>query len=459
MRIGLDFGTTNSGAAVYDGRHVHHFALDPTGQDPTVIRSTMYITRDQQHTIGKEAVDLYYEQNIGRPSKMIQQRIGEIEMTLGEVGSVKGYPITEGTYIRDVYALVDELTPGRLLHSLKSGLASNLKEISIFGRSYLLEELIAIFLKTLIQRIEKQTGKLVEGIVMGRPVHFVESGGEQDDLRAQERLRLAAELAGISDVQFELEPVAAALYFELAMNQPKNALVFDLGGGTLDMTVLRLGEPDNRRIYAAGGVGIAGDTFDKRILEGLLLDHFGRNSTWGPDAVPFPNHYTDALLNWQTIPEMIKPETLQFLHRVRQTSSHPRQIRSLESLLANNYAIQLFDEVERAKIALSSSFMDRIQLTGQDIDVWQPITRTQFESLIGKEMDTIRACLQDTIDRSGLNAADIQVAIRTGGSSQIPCIIRMLEEIFGAGNVITSDFFTSVSAGLAIRAWMEDRDT
>ncbi|MBN1317696.1 MAG: hypothetical protein JXA42_19590 [Anaerolineales bacterium] len=136
MRIGLDFGTTNSGAAVYDGRRVHHFALDPANQDPTVLRSTMYITRDHQHTIGKEAVDLYYEQNIGRPSKMIRERIGEIEMTLGDVGSVKGYPITQGTYIRDVYALVDELTPGRLLHSIKSGLATSLKETTIFGRSY-----------------------------------------------------------------------------------------------------------------------------------------------------------------------------------------------------------------------------------------------------------------------------------------------------------------------------------
>jgi len=109
MRIGLDFGTTNSGAAVFDGRRVRVFPLDPSSHDPGVMRSTIYITRDHQTFIGREAIDTYYGQNVGRPSRMVRQHIGEIEMTMGDVGSVKGYPVGPTTYVRKVHALVDEL--------------------------------------------------------------------------------------------------------------------------------------------------------------------------------------------------------------------------------------------------------------------------------------------------------------------------------------------------------------
>jgi hypothetical chaperone protein len=308
-----------------------------------VLRSALYITRQHQVSIGRQAVDDYYRQNVGRPSRMVQQRIGEIELTVGDVGSVKGYPVGPATFIREVHALVDELTPGRFLHSLKSGLATGYEGTTIFGRYYELDELIATYLWEIRQRVEAQAGQAVTGVVLGRPVHFVDSRGAEDDQLAQERLRRAAHEAGFQEVEFELEPVAAALFYELTLDEPQNVLVFDLGGGTLDITVMRLGEPGQRRVFATGGVGIAGDTFDKRIIQWRLLDHFGRGSTirraYGKDqdedAIPFPSQYTDALLDWQAVPELNKPETLHFLRQAYLSSSHPKQIRALESLLVN----------------------------------------------------------------------------------------------------------------------------
>jgi hypothetical chaperone protein len=456
MRIGLDFGTTNSGAAVFDGQRVHVFPLDPSSHDPRVIRSTVYVTRDHQILIGREAIDTYYRQNVGRPSKMVRQRVGEIEMTTGDVGSVKGYPVGPTTFVRDVYALVDELTPGRLLYSLKSGLATGFEGTTMFGRYYELEELIAFYLREIRERIEAETGQAIGGVVLGRPVNFVDSGGEADNQRAEGRLRRAAQEAGFREINFELEPVAAALFYELKVSGPQNVVVFDLGGGTLDITVMRVGEPGKRRVFATGGVGIAGDTFDKRIIEWRLLNHFGRGSTWGEDAMPFPSQYTDALVNWQAVPELNKPETLHFLRLARMTSSHPKQIRALESLLVNNYAIYLFDEVERAKIALSSAYFDVIRLTGDDIDVWQPITRSQFESLIARETRRIEACLLDTLERSGLPPDEVHAVVRTGGSAQIPCFIEMLGRVFGPEKVVLAEVFSGVTAGLAIRAGMSE---
>jgi hypothetical chaperone protein len=453
MHIGLDFGTTNSGAAVFDGKRVHVFPLDSASRDPGVVRSVLYITREQEVFVGQEAVDEYYRQNVGRPSRMVRQYVGEVEITMGDVGSVKGYPVGPATFVRDVYVLVDELTPGRLLRSLKSALSSDHAGTDVFGRTYTLEELIAIYLRALRERVEAETGEPVEGVVLGRPVTFVDSSTEADDRRAEDRLRRAAEMAGFSEVIFELEPVAAALHYELTVGEPQNVVVFDFGGGTLDITVMRLGgDPAERRILSTGGVGIAGDAFDQRIIERLLLDHFGRGTTWGEDDAPFPGQYTDPLAHWQTILQLNRPETFDFIRRARLTSSHPERLQALESLLMNNYAMRMVAQVEQAKIALSSTRFATIQLTGEDIDVWQPVTRSQFETFIADAVRRIEACLLDTVERSGLGVDEIDAVVRTGGSAQIPCFVEMLARIFGSQKVVLSSVFSGVTSGLAIRA-------
>jgi hypothetical chaperone protein len=442
MRIGLDFGTTNSGAAVFDGQRVHLFPVDHPSHDPTVIRSTLYITRDHQVSIGQEAIDTYYHQNTGRPSRMVRQYVGEIEMTFAEIG----------TFVKDVYIMVDELTPGRLLHSLKSELTSSYEGTTIFGQYYELEELIAIYLREIRQRVEAEAGEPIDSVVLGRPVSFVGGDETTDSQRAEKRLRRAAEMAGFRDVSFELEPVAAALHYELSAEEPQNALIFDFGGGTLDITVMRIGEPGGRKVYATGGVGIAGNVFDQRIIEGVMLDHFGRGTTWGDDDAPFPSQYTDALVDWQTIPELNNPETLHFLQLAQIQGSHPSRVRALESLLVNNYAIRLINAAEQGKVALSAAPFTLIQFTGEDIDVWQPVTRSQFEALIADPARRIEACILDTLKRSGLRASQIDTVVRTGGSAQIPHFIEMMGRIFGPEKVILSDVFSGVTSGLAIRA-------
>ncbi|UCC62469.1 MAG: Hsp70 family protein, partial [Anaerolineae bacterium] len=322
----------------------------------------------------------------------------------------------------------------------------------------------------------------VEGVVLGRPVNFAGSSSPADNARAVERLRRAAERAGFPEVAFELEPVAAALHYELTLDRPQNVVVFDLGGGTLDITVMRVGEPGHREVFATGGAGIAGDAFDQRVIQALLLDHFGRGSTVrlsptaefvpsegeglrtsthdeasGERDAPFPSQYTDALVNWQAIPELAQPETLHFLHLAQIDGSHPARVRALESLLVNNYAVRLFDEVEGAKIALSEAHFALIRLAEEEIDIWQPLTRSQFESLIAAETQRIEACLLETLDRSGLSAGEVDAVVRTGGSAQIPCFVEMLGRVFDPEKVVLSAVFSGVTAGLAIRAAMDQK--
>jgi hypothetical chaperone protein len=448
--IGVDFGTTNSGAAVVEEGQVRALPLDPASRDPAVMPSALYVTREHETYLGQEAIHTYYRQHVGRPSHMVRREVGEIEITLSDVGSVKGYPVGPQEIVRTVHTMVDELSPGRLLRSLKSALATHYEGTRIFDRSYTLEALIGAFLAGVRERAEAALGRPVRGAVLGRPVHFTDSRGKEDDRRAEARLRTSAELAGFEKVRFELEPVAAALHYASGMDAPGTLLVFDLGGGTLDITVMRAGQ-GLQEVYAVGGLGIAGDTFDRRLMAGTVLDHFGRGSTYGPDGAPFPTRYTDALLHWQTLPELSRPAELRFLRQAQQNSSDPRALRALESLLVHNSAARLYDAVEEAKIALSAVPFARIAVQEEGLDLWQPVTRSQFEALIAEDAERIEACVRDTLARSGLAARQVDAVVRTGGSSQIPCLGTMLDRIF-PGKVVQHEVFRGVAAGLAIRA-------
>jgi hypothetical chaperone protein len=445
VHVGIDFGTTNSGAGFFDGERVHLFPIDPAGRPPTVARSALYITRDHEVLIGRHALESYYEQNSGRARKLVREYAGLLSQVYSD-----GLEVVER-----VYAQVDELSPGRLLRSLKSELAGSYQATRIFGHVYSLEELIGLFLGEIRRRVEELTGAPVDGVVLGRPVNFVGQEDAAGNQRAEARLRLAAQQAGFEDITFELEPVAAALHYELGIDEPQNILVFDFGGGTLDLTVMRIGKRGKRQIFATGGVGIAGDVFDRHIVARLLLEHFGRNTTWS-DEMPFPTQYTDALLNWQTVLDLNRPEVLRFLRHVQMNGSHPARVRALESLIVNEEAIRLYDAVEQAKITLSEERFALIRLATTDINLWQPITRSQFEALIGQELERIRACLLNTVADSGLRTEEIDAVVRTGGSSQIPVFIHMLEEIFGREKVILSEVFSGVTSGLAVRASLLD---
>ncbi|MCC7448353.1 MAG: Hsp70 family protein [Anaerolineae bacterium] len=442
MRIGMDFGTTNSGIAVYDGVQVRVLKLDPVAAS-SVMRSVIYLTRDHELHVGQAAIDLYNAQNINRERRMVRKRVGRVEMTFAEVGNVA----------TDVHVFVDELEPGRLMRSLKSALATPYTGTAIYGRDYTLEALVALYLRATRERASALLETDVTEVVLGRPVHFVSAESAEDDQRAEDRLYKAARLAGFTDVAFEFEPVAAAKHYAQSVGKPQNILVFDFGGGTLDLTVMRVAPGKPADILAIGGVGIAGDRFDQRIVEQLLLPHFGKGVTWGDKSLPVPRHLIEQITVWEGLSTLATVENRSFLHRMQTQCTAPARLFALESLIFNFYGFALFETVETVKRQLSGMPFDTIRFVGQDIDVWQPVTRSQFESIIRSEWRRIRDAAVDVVQRSGVKPEQIDAVVRTGGSSSIPIFLDMLGELFGADKLATEDLFTGVTAGLGICAW------
>jgi len=442
MIVGMDFGTTNSGMAVYDGRSVNILPLDPANNNPRVARTALYITNEQQIYIGRDALNRYFEQNVGRPVKTKKVWIGEIEIRGADMH-----------YVTDVYVYVDVFSPGRLLLSIKTSLRDSDYPGTIIGQHYYsLENLIALYLNITKTRAEQHLGQPLRQVVLGRPVRFATD--PQKDRLAQIRLLQAAFQAGYETVYLQREPIAAAYSYEASIDAPQNVLVFDFGGGTLDLTVMRLGEPTPQRVLATGGIPVAGDVFDQKLVRAKLPRHFGQGSHFGPrhKALTVPSWIYDAFSSWQTILELQTAENKKMLREIAQTAQRRYQIEALESLVSSNYGLQMFDIVEQAKRTLSDKRGATITLEGPGFKVQEFVTRTEFETIIRAEIQAIDAHIDETMATSGLKSEQIDAVIRTGGSSQVPAFDEMLQRKFGPEKVQRVDTFSSVTAGLGIFA-------
>jgi hypothetical chaperone protein len=437
VKVGIDFGTSNSGVAVYDGQRVKLLPVDPKNVLPEVIKTVLYITRDYRTSIGQEAVENYYRDNVNRQRHYVKQWAGEIDVYGGDMH-----------YVRDVYVYVDELKPGRLLQYLKTALRKeSYTGTQVFERYFTVGDLAKTYLSLLKQRAEELLGERVHSVTLGRPVKFSES--PEQDRKAQETLRQAAQEAGFKEVDFELEPIAAALDYEQSIGKPQNVVIFDFGGGTLDIAVMRLGDPRQREVYASGGVDIAGSDFDRTIIEKRMLSHFGLGRV---------NHHPEilemihAIPDWMALPELGTPINRNILEKAIQAGTAPVQVKALQGLIYNDLAFTFYNRVEAGKIALSNNGATIISLEDKDIPLWELYTRHQFETDIQHYLVDVEKVLLDTLARSGLEPGEIDAVVKTGGSSNIPLFTEMLTRIFGREKVKESNAFTSVVAGLAIKA-------
>ncbi|MGI8586684.1 MAG: Hsp70 family protein [Chloroflexia bacterium] len=451
VRLGIDFGTSNTSVALFDGRRVTLFPIDPANYAPQTCRSLLYMRRVGGRFIGKEALKTYFADNTDRPHRWVRQVVGRHEY------------VSEFTKVGNFYLDVDEAEPGRFFESLKTGLRTTLTLSTLLldptpqrgsapsGMMYSVEDLIGEFLAEVKQRAEAELGGRVDSIYLGRPVHF--SSAPEVDQAAAAHLEAAACSAGFREVIFEYEPVAAAFNYELTLTGPQNVLVFDFGGGTLDVTVMRIGGGEPAEILSLDGVPIGGDDLDSRIMEGKLLKYFGQGVRFGAGRQEFPHHILERITRWQTIRELDNPTTMLFLSEAEATAASPRAIRALRTLIAHDLALPLYEEIERAKIDLSSKEETSLRMFNRDIAINERITRAEFERLITNELVGIGTCVDRAVAASGLSPDQIDVVLRTGGSSSIPAFVRLLESRFGAEKIRKQDLFTGIAAGLGIAGW------
>jgi hypothetical chaperone protein len=448
LKVGIDFGTSNSGVAVYDGQRVKLLPIDRQNVLPEVVKTVLYVTRDYKCSIGQEAVALYYRDNVNRQRRFVKQWAGEID-----------YFGADMSYVRDVFVYVDELKPGRLLQYLKTALRKDgYAGTQIFERFYTVGDLVQTYLGLLKTRAEEILGEPIDAVTLGRPVKF--SVHPESDRKAEETLREAAQAAGFKQVDFELEPIAAALDYGQSISEPQNVVIFDFGGGTLDIAVMRLGGPSTgshrpgsfrggREVFASGGVDVAGSDFDRTIIEKRMLPHFGFGLV---NHQPEIQEMIAAVPDWMALPELGTPQNRNILDKAIRAGLAPVRLKALQALIYNDLAFTFYNRVEAAKIALSDEGAAVISMDDKDIALWELYTRFQFESDIQHYVAQVEKVLLDTLFAARLEPGEIDAVVKTGGSSNIPLFTGLLARIFGAEKVKQSNAFSSVVAGLAIRA-------
>lgn len=457
MWLGIDFGTTNTSAATYDGKQLHYIPLDPLDGSEYNLRSMIYVDARHRVRLGLDAVQTFLREDTGRPVVLEEKVVGTIENTVAGQGfetetGEQGGPIT---IIYDVHVLEDVGIRGRLLQSIKTGLRSgSYGGTKIFGRYYTVEELIACILRHVRQRAEEHLGQPVTGALVGRPVTFAHDPAV--DQLAEEKLRRAAHLAGFGEVDFLPEPVAAAAFYVNHTPRRQTILVFDFGGGTLDLTILKVGDGGTWETLASTGVLVGGDDLDSAIMRGKVAPYFGTQSAidvnFDGRLVPFPERLAQLLDQWQTIPALTRPENLQIIRRGIRYGNDRAAFGALETLATMNYGFALFGAIEKAKRELSAQPAAEIKLQLEEFALAAPLSRPEFERLIDDERAEVRAGIREAIAAAGLRPEQIDVVAATGGSSSIPAFQALLRSELPGAEIVLSDLFGSVTGGLAIQA-------
>ena len=455
--LGVDFGTTHTSAAIYNpsGQDAPRFiTLDPLNTSPTVLRSMIYVNRAHEQRLGLEAVQIFLREDTGREVIFEERVVGTIENTVAQVTRGPLEPDGPITIIYDVHIDEDVGARGRLLQSIKTGLRSpSYWGTNIFGRDFTIQELIALILRHVREQAEAQLGEPVRCVTLGRPVKYSDEAGT--DQLAEQRMREAAALAGFDEVSFLAEPIAAALFYLQNVQSPQTLLVFDFGGGTLDLTVLRA-DGTSHEILAATGVLLGGDDLDSALMREYVAPCFGTttpiDTNYDGSVLRLPEDDVRLLYQWQTIPQLSRPRPLGRIQRALRHGSDRAAFAALETLVTQNYGFPLFERIERAKRALSDEEQTRLTMQQGHIHLDLPITRRQFNAAIRDEVADARAGVRQVLAAAGVAATAVDVVVTTGGSSAIPLFQQMLVREFPEARFVQSDRFGSVTGGLAIAA-------
>lgn len=462
---GVDFGTTNTSAALCDGTNTWALRLDSHNDTPTSLPSLLYMSREGEEIVGRQAADAFIQRNVDREVKLKQVDLGvAVEAYVGaEPDKSDSYnpALVMDPNVRHAMrarATLEVNSPGRLFQSLKTLLRQPaFRSTEVFGTQYQIEELVAYILKVVKSEVDAAAGYDVEKAVFGRPVLFSEE--EEENVLAENRLRTAAQLVGFKEVVFFYEPVGACVEYAVDISERQRLMVVDIGGGTCDVCIMEFQGGDtvgerlaSSRILGVAGVPVAGDALDREIIRNKLFPLFGSRARYGPSKLPMPQHIYNQILDWQNIYKLNTEETINWLLAAEASSDYPEGFRALRCLIRRNYGYLVAREVEAAKKRLSEDKATHINIVRDEIALHELLEREEFAHIIELILDRMLESIVEAEKRAGIQAQDLDFILTTGGTCLVPAVQEMLKQRFGAERLRSRDTFTSVASGLAVVA-------
>ncbi len=423
LSIGVDFGTTNTVVAVASRERGVTVARFPNGgvlED--VYRSVLCFERRDDDRL------LRVDASAGPAA---------IERYLASVGET------------------------RFIQSFKSHVASAVfRDTRIFSTRFLFEDLLARFFSILLDDADGQIPRTGGPIVSGRPVAF--AGGNPDEALAHRRYDAAYEKAGMPRPTYVYEPVGAAYYYAQRLQGDATILVGDFGGGTSDFSIIRF-ERRNGALRAIplghAGVGIAGDSFDYRIINAVVSPALGKGSQYRSmgKVMEVPAHYYANFARWHQLAMLKSADNRRELEKLQKIALRPELIGKLIEVIENDWGFSVYRAVSAAKLALSSRPEAVFSFAKGDIAIERNITVADFEGWIAGDLARIGTAVDELFAREKLPLAAIDRVFLTGGTSYIPAVRRLFVDRFGPDRLDTGGQFESIAHGLALIGLEEDR--
>lgn len=341
----------------------------------------------------------------------------------------------------------------RFVQSFKSVAASpSFERAMIFNKPYRFEDMGRLFLQRLVAHAGGRLDMRPRRVIVGRPVEY--AGARPDAALARQRYDLMLAAFG-TEIYYVHEPLGAAHSYASRLTEPATILVADFGGGTTDFSIVRVAEPGSARRcvpLASSGIGIAGDRFDYRIVDRLVLPLLGKGGNYRSfdKLLEIPGGYFADFADWSRLALMRNRRTLDELRRLQRDAVDPEPIGRMIALIEHEQGFPLYDAVGRLKRALSGADHAEFAFAGDGVDIRAEVRRADFESWIADDLRRIEAAMDAALARAGVAPDAIDRIFLTGGSSLIPAIRALFDRRFGADRIATGGELTSIAHGLAL---------
>jgi hypothetical chaperone protein len=346
-------------------------------------------------------------------------------------------------------------TEGRLMRALKSILGSSLidEKTSLGDRMVPLAEVVGIFVRQLKRKAEEFAGQEITSVVHGRPVRFVDDD-DKADARAQELLEAIARRAGFRDISFVYEPIAAAYHYERTVETEQLVLIADIGGGTSDFSIVRIGPQRRERtdrdrdVLANAGVRVGGTDFDSALNLATVMPLLGLGTHLVEKNLPMPNALYHELATWATINFAYSHRKERELAGLLSDAREPEKVGRLLKVVRQRLGHRLAFAVEDAKIALSGKDRAALSLAFVDNGLAAMAERVDFERAIEAKTARLYKTASDCIAAAGLSAAAVDTIFLTGGSSRVPAVRTAIARAAPSARLAAGSDFLSVALGL-----------
>lgn len=409
---GIDFGTTNSAVSVLSAQKDSELIkFDNNSTIPTAI----FFPEDGVYRpqFGKEAINNYINGSQGRFMRSLKRILGTDLMNLKTE--------VDGVYI-----------------------------------SY--EDIISKFIKHLKDSAEKQIKKELTGVVLGRPVHFQDFSPDSD-VKAESLLRKIAYNLGFKDIYFQYEPIAAAYSHERNVKREVLTCVVDVGGGTSDFSIIRLGPNNHKKIdrkedvLANTGIRIGGNDYDRDLSIKCFMPEFGYGTLLKPNPynrriLPIPFTPYTTLSEWSSVNSLYTYKEKKNISQIYEQAEEKDKVQKLNEIVQKELGHTLLNKIEECKISLTYNNRVNIALDFLKNKSLLNIELDKFEEAIVNSTNKVVESLKECIKLAGVSADDINLIILTGGTTEIPYVKQSVLKLFPKASISEENKLSSVAQGL-----------